>query len=297
MRFIEEIVVEEFLPTVRSMLAERLSERGLTQREVANVLGISQSAVSKYIHDDVTTNADIRSHPEVQETVEEIAAGLDTGDMSQVQALIELEILIRDLEAGGLLARLHEQRMPGLAGASRQIHDPASEVREREQTLAALRRGLRLLETTTGFAQLIPNVGVNLVAALPEATTVADVAAVPGRIFDVNGRTTVPAEPEFGASDHVATVLLAARAGGSDATAAINIQYSDAILQTLIDRGHTTVSFDPTAELEAAVKTAVESTPDATVLYQTGAVGIEPVVYILETDVDAVLTTVRNLCA
>jgi len=53
MHFIEEVVVDEFLPTFRSMLAEELRERSLTQSEVADPLGISQSAVSKYVHGDV----------------------------------------------------------------------------------------------------------------------------------------------------------------------------------------------------------------------------------------------------
>ena len=35
MRFIEEVVVEEFLPTFRTVLAGELRERGLTQSEVA----------------------------------------------------------------------------------------------------------------------------------------------------------------------------------------------------------------------------------------------------------------------
>ncbi|MGM0592240.1 MAG: transcriptional regulator, partial [Halobacteriota archaeon] len=56
MKFIEELVVEEFLPTFRSMLAEDLRNRGLTQREVAEALGISQSAVSKYAHGGVSRN-------------------------------------------------------------------------------------------------------------------------------------------------------------------------------------------------------------------------------------------------
>ena len=55
-RFVEELVVEEFLPTFRSMLAEALSERGLTQSDVAALLGISQSAVSKYVHGAVARN-------------------------------------------------------------------------------------------------------------------------------------------------------------------------------------------------------------------------------------------------
>ncbi|MFB6139685.1 MAG: transcriptional regulator, partial [Halosimplex sp.] len=56
MKFVEELVVEEFLPTFRSMLAEALRDRGLTQSEVAELLGISQSAVSKYVHGEVERN-------------------------------------------------------------------------------------------------------------------------------------------------------------------------------------------------------------------------------------------------
>jgi len=40
-KFAEEVVVEEFLPTFRSMLAGDLRERGLTQSEVAAALVVS----------------------------------------------------------------------------------------------------------------------------------------------------------------------------------------------------------------------------------------------------------------
>ena len=75
MRFIEEVVVEEFLPTVRSMLAEELRERGFTQHEVADALGISQSAVSKYAHGDVARNARVADDPRVCDLVERVAEG------------------------------------------------------------------------------------------------------------------------------------------------------------------------------------------------------------------------------
>ena len=116
MKFVEEIVVEEFLPTVRSMLAADLRERGFTQREVADALGISQSAVSKYAHGEVTTSDAIREDERVQALVERIGDGLATGDMSRVQALIEIEVLIRRLENGDLLAERHRETMPEQIG-------------------------------------------------------------------------------------------------------------------------------------------------------------------------------------
>ena len=298
MQFVEEIVVDEFLPTVRSLLAGELRERGLTQSEVAEVLGISQSAVSKYAHGDVTTNDRIAADDRVTTLVEELADGLAAGDVTPVQALIELEVLIRDLERGGdLLAQLHEEAVPELAdhGAGFRVHDPESDLRTSERVLSSLRRGLRLLENTSGFTTLIPAVGSNLIACTPDADGVDDVAGVPGRIFDVKGRAMVPSDPEFGVSEHVATVLLAARDHGADAAAAINVRYDPDLLDALLEGGHVAAEFDESDDVASSVGAAIEDDPDATVLYQTGGMGIEPLIYVLGPDAEAVAETVRSL--
>jgi len=292
MKFVEEVVVEEFLPTYRSMLASELRDRGLTQREVADALGISQSAVSKYAHGDVAPNARIAADERVQELVAEVASGLATGEMTRVQTLIETEVLIRHLE-DDLLARLHEAEMPELVAHEEpiRIHDPEGELRARERVRSDLRRGLRNLENTSGVAGLVPNVGSNLVACLPDATDIDDVAGVPGRIVDVKGRATVPADPEFGVSEHVASVLLTARRAGNPARAAMNVRYDPSIVETLTDAGLTTVEFDP-ERLQDLDDARVE---DAEVLYHTGGYGIEPIVYVLGSDVDAVVNRIREL--
>jgi len=298
MRFIEEVVVDEFLPTLRSMLAEALRERGLTQREVADALGISQSAVSKYAHGEVERNERVLADDRVVELVERIADGLAEGDMTPVQALIEIEVFVRRLERGDLLAELHEEVMPELAGRTGtfSVHDPESELRAEERVLASLRRGLRVLSNTGGIADLVPNVGSNLVECTTEADSIDDVAAVPGRLFDVKGRLSVPGDPEFGASEHVASVLLSARDAGSDARAAANVRYAPEIVEGLEARGLTAVAFDAGYEdVGAAVREAVGAEPDAAVLYQTGAFGIEPIVYVLGPTAEAVAEHVRGL--
>ncbi|WP_121822282.1 thiamine-phosphate synthase family protein [Halostella salina] len=297
MRFVEEIVVEEFLPTFRSMLAEDLRERGLTQSEVAEALGISQSAVSKYAHGDVARREEFLGDERVQELVERVGEGLTEGGMSPVQALVEAEVLIRRLEDGDVLARLHEDAMPELAeyDGSFRVHDPESELRTTERVLSSVRRGLRRLENTSGFATLIPAVGSNLVVCTPDAEGLDDVAGVPGRIFDVKGRATVPSEPEFGVSEHVATVLLSARRAGSDARAALNVRYSPAIVERLTDAGLTTAEFDGDRPTEEAVPAALATDPDADVLYQTGGYGVEPIVYLLGPDAETVAERVGEL--
>jgi predicted fused transcriptional regulator/phosphomethylpyrimidine kinase len=297
-KFIEEVVVAEFLPTVRSMLAEALRERGLTQNEVAEAIGVSQSAVSKYVHGDVERNDRILEDERVRETVEEVAAGLVSGNLSRVGALAELEVLIRRLERGDLLATLHEEAMPGLEAGGQEfvIHDPESALRTSERVLASVRRGLRTLERARGIAGLVPAVGSNLVECLPDAGDIEDAAGVPGRLFNVKGRLAVPAEPEFGASEHVASVLLAARTAGNNAQAAMNVRYDDGVLASLRETGRTTAEFDAEYDdPETAVGQALGGSPGAEVLYHTGGYGIEPIVYVLGPDAESVARVVRGL--
>jgi len=300
MKFIEELVVEDFLPTIRSMLAEALRGRELTQREVADVLGISQSAVSKYAHGEVTRNEQIADDDRVVDLVEEVADGLATGDMSRVQALVEIEVLIRQLEDGDLLADLHEEAMPALVEADIDfsVHDPDSRIRTTEQVRSSVRRGLRTLTSMSGFATLIPNVGSNLVECLPDATTVDDVAGIPGRIFDIKGRATVPSDPEFGVSEHAASVLLAAR-NRVDVQAGLNITYDRSLIEAFEQAGYTSVEFDSEAreELESTIGEAVAEAElsETFVLYQTGGFGIEPISYILGPDAPTVAAAVRSI--
>jgi predicted fused transcriptional regulator/phosphomethylpyrimidine kinase/predicted transcriptional regulator len=298
-KFVEELVVEEFLPTFRSLLAEDLRERGLTQSEVADALGISQSAVSKYVHGEVARNEDVADDERVRDLVERVGEGLATGDMTRAAAVVETEVLVRSLEArGDLLASLHEAAVPGLADheGDFRVHDAGSAVRRRERTLSSVRRGLRALADTPGVASLLPNVGSNLVECLPDAEDVDDVAGVPGRIFAVKGQPSIPADPEFGESAHVASVLLAARAAGSDARAALDVRYDAADVAALEAAGHVAVEFDAEYDdVAGAVTAAMADAPDAHVLYQTGGFGVEPILYLLAPDAEAAVEMAREL--
>jgi predicted fused transcriptional regulator/phosphomethylpyrimidine kinase len=295
MKFIEEIVVEEFLPTVRSLLAESLRERGLTQSDVAELLGISQSAVSKYATGDVDRNERLLADERVQDLVERLSEGLTTGEMTPTEALIEIEVCIRELERGGVLAELHAEAVPELAEYDGElaVHDPNSRLREAGRVRSSVRRGLRILRNTDGFAGEIPAVGSNLVECLSDAETVEDVVAVPGRILAIRGQVTIPGEPEFGVSQHVANVLLTARRHGSEARAAVNLRYDEATLDSLGD-GHVLAEFDADADLDEAIGATLADQQDADVLYQSGGFGIEPIIYVLGPDAPTVAEIVRE---
>jgi predicted transcriptional regulator len=90
LRFPSEIVVERFLPTVRAMLATALDDRGLTQEEIAEHLGVSQAAVSQYVRGDVTVEERFAGDERLRDAVARIADGFAAGSMDGYEALGEL---------------------------------------------------------------------------------------------------------------------------------------------------------------------------------------------------------------
>jgi predicted fused transcriptional regulator/phosphomethylpyrimidine kinase len=115
----------------------------------------------------------------------------------------------------------------------------------------------------------------------------------------VKGRATVPGDPEFGVSEHVASILLSARAAGCDVRAAINVRYDPEIVSDLEAAGYDAVEFDPDAPTDPIREALEERDPETLsetfVCYQTGSYGIEPITYILGPDADAVVTAVKTL--
>lgn len=75
MRFEVEVISEEVLPAVRSLIADNLHEDyGFKQREIASRLGVTQPAVSNYLNNsraDQEIVQKISSDPQIQLLIEE----------------------------------------------------------------------------------------------------------------------------------------------------------------------------------------------------------------------------------
>lgn len=281
-----EIVVNSVLPTVRVLLARALDERGFTQQEVADRLGVTQAAVSRYVAGEADVEPRIAEDPRTVATVETVAEGFETGDIDEYDALAELLELVRELEDRGPICALHEEAMPALAGMGCDLCVRGADDRlavERE-TLADVRKAARLFAHTEGAARVVPNVGTNVGMALPDADDHADVAAIPGRIYEMDGRVEVPANPEFGASRHVAGAVLAATAVEPTVRAAINVKTDDRLLDAAREQGLDPVRFDADYEdRERHLRERFREAGVGRVAYHEGAFGIEPVTYVFGT--------------
>ena len=274
------------------MLAAELSDRGFAQREIAARLGVSQAAVSQYLAGERRGEERFVEHPRMQATVERIAEGFDAGTMDDYEALAELLELVRAFEDRGPICAIHEAEMPALEGMGCDlcVRGRDSAVQAEREVLSNVRRAVRQFANAPGVTAHVPNVGTNVAMALPDAGDETDVAAVPGRIHAMRGGVNVPANPEFGASHHVATTLLAATAADSNVRGAVNLATSEDLLAA-VPEGTTAVAFDAEYEDRRERLDALFESGVPRVLYHEGAFGIEPITYVLGTSaVEAVAT-------
>ncbi|QPV64050.1 helix-turn-helix domain-containing protein [Halosimplex litoreum] len=284
LRLPSEIVVERFLPTARAMLATSLHDRGFTQKEIADRLGLTQAAVSKYLRGDVSVEDRFAEDKRMVTTVEAIAEGFADGSMDGYEALSELLDLVRVFEDRGPICAVHEEEMPALEGMGCDlcVRGTDDAVLAEREALAAVRRAARRIATEPGMAEHVPNVGTNVGTAVPDAADATDVAAVPGRLQAVNGRVVLPADPEFGASQRVAETIRAATAVDPDVRGALNLATSEALLDAARERGIDPFEFG--ADYEGRDERLREGFRERggvpRVAYHEGAFGIEPVAYV-----------------
>jgi hydroxymethylpyrimidine/phosphomethylpyrimidine kinase len=115
---------------------------------------------------------------------------------------------------------------------------------EKFRVLENIAEATKMLESSTEFARLIPEVQSNLAMALPGAVTKEDVAAIPGRIVKAADRVRASSCPMFGASQHLANTILAAMQFDSKFRAALNIRFAPEILACCRSLGFSCSSYD-----------------------------------------------------
>ena len=179
---------------------------------------------------------------------------------------------------------------------------------ERYRVLEDVREAAKLFERSSELHKFVPEVGTQIATALPCPRGPEDVAALDGRL--VRTLEGVRAgEPRFGASSHMARLVLTAMRFNPAVRAAMNLRYDEELLQALQEAGLRVSSFDRSREPEEiravegatlpwgvreAVRAAGGVVPD--VIYDLGAVGKEPMIRVLgQTAVEVVEKVLRAL--
>ncbi len=157
-------------------------------------------------------------------------------------------------------------------------------------------KAVKLLEKSSEFAAIIPEVRSNIVMAVENAEVIEQVVGIPGRITTVNGRAKAFMAPDFMNSSHMARLVLAIMKHDPSKRSALNMKYEPAILEiceklglkvSCYNRAHEPVKVK---EIEGGtipwgVETAIKmagTVPD--VIYHTGAWGKEPMICLVGSD-------------
>ncbi len=183
--------------------------------------------------------------------------------------------------------------------ASEKIGGGAAPVNQLGQMLAESERYkvLKNVEDAVGqiedkmAAGLIPEVGCNIAMGIPNASLVSDVAAVSGRIVKLKGSPHAVGCVAFGASSHIARIVLTAMRFDSSMRAAMNIRYSEEALAACKELGLRIAAFSREDEpegvstMEWGVAEAIKKegrVPD--IIYDKGGVGKEAMIRLLGKD-------------
>jgi hydroxymethylpyrimidine/phosphomethylpyrimidine kinase len=163
---------------------------------------------------------------------------------------------------------------------------------ERYRVIQELRKAVEVLKGES-VGHVVPEVASNLGYALPQAEDVEDVAAFPGRIVRYKDLVTTFSDPEFGASKHVANIILTVMKFNPEYCSAMNIRYSKECVNQIKKKGFLIGHFDRRREPKRVkekegsslewgvgeVLKRMKRVPDF--IYDEGDVGKEPMIRVL----------------
>jgi len=110
-----EVAVKCVLPVVRAMIAKELTtEYQLKQREVAELLAVSQPAISLYYRKIRGRAIDLESDRDIRGLVENVAKSLAERKPSRRDLILMYCEICRTIRAKGLLCKLHKAFDPAI---------------------------------------------------------------------------------------------------------------------------------------------------------------------------------------
>jgi len=203
-----------------------LRARGWPQASIAEVLGTTQSTISRQYHRDAPAMGPSSDEVMVDGWANEIATALHQHG-EDVRVLRQRFIV--EVQLSGNHTLRYDKSLTG------------TDLSDDQADLALLRR----LEWARGrldpahIIPWMPAVGFNLAACADHATDVDEVAAYPGKITALDGALKHHGTPAMGASGSLARLLMDVRDLDPDRTAILNLRApasADGVLRAVIDR-------------------------------------------------------------
>ncbi len=107
-----EIAAKSVIPAIRGIVARSLIERHMTQAEIAECLGITQPAVSKYFSEKRGRAIDFDNREDVMTMAKAIAEGIATHKLNSMQVANLIKEICDYVMRSGYMCELHNEIDP-----------------------------------------------------------------------------------------------------------------------------------------------------------------------------------------
>jgi len=290
-----EMMVDSFLPSMRALVARRLKEDGISQGKIASLLGLTQASVSSYLSTSPAKRTAALSGLGVTPEEAETYAALLAEDLKNnpTYAVATLYSIWSRLIGGGDACALHRGQYPFLATCEVCMKVFGPERGHAEGAVEHVESALGSIEGSSLFVSVMPEVSVNVAYSPEGAKSVEDVVAIPGRIVRVRGQARSFMRPEYGASTHLAAILLEVEHKHPSLRAAINLRHDERMSKVLarlrvraltMGRDYPSGSQDKVLGALRARLSAPGGSSKFEVVVDLGGEGVEPSLYLFGDD-------------
>ena len=251
-----------WLERLHMQLARNLKAADWSQAEIANILGSTQSTVSRMAHRDLPQMSGTSDESTIDGWAHEISMALrQLGPKSKPgRTRFVMEIAF----SPGQVLRF-DKSLTGTDLDSDQ---------EQTSLLKRLEWAVSRIDVNK-LKNLMPAVGMNIACCLESARSPAEVAAFPGKITVVDGKIRHHETPKFGASKHLSSMLIDSRVYDKSKSAILNILPGGDKdnIERICEELDLNLTFAPKGELVPH--------QGIDVILDEGAFGWEPSLYIL----------------
>ena len=313
-----EWTLSDFVPKIRRELVKELHEKkNYNQKQIANILGISQPRVSQYLTEEKKQIRKMETqqfqlledqlNPIVTRTVNDIVEALDNG-LKAPETIPIICYSCRELRTGSALCTLHRFDYPDLESVispekncSLCLHwgtapsnSPESKdsLNLRLNVLQRLESISKMLISLRAFVNSIPQIGAQLCLIFegrgPDSSL--NIAGFPGRIVQFKDGAKIVSRPEFNASKTTGSLLISIRKLNKKLSAVLSIknQNDEKRELTFAEKGFSiikTLAIDENGLENQLTKKDFPSTTKIAII-DSGSVGYESISYLFVENID-----------
>ncbi|MBY9000758.1 MAG: hypothetical protein KGD64_07595 [Candidatus Heimdallarchaeota archaeon] len=211
MRFPCEFVASTMIPSLRIRIAHNLRSKGISQNDIATLLGVKQPVIVSYLHKKISETGDEKINHHLDVLAKLISNMLFTQEpLENVMRTICTKC--KSLRVEGPLCSIHKSMYPQLEIFQKcdicSGYEELPSLEERSTILSELKEMFTNLAALSSFYKWVPEIGSQLAKCDSNAKDLDDIASFPGRIIKVKEKIVAVSNPEYGSSRTMSSLLL-----------------------------------------------------------------------------------------